>query len=73
MQLRWALVGMLAALMVTHLSALMWGVNACIKNGLEPPEAAAPACTKISNDFQRTAETYIAVILALMATPPDQS
>lgn len=61
----WAL-GMLAALMMTHLSFLGLGASSCRQlmiNGSDVPAQ----CQESTKTIQRAAETYIAIILALLA------
>jgi len=62
----WAL-GLLAILMVSHLMFLGIGASGCrqliVSGHVDIPEQ----CENTSGIFQRAAETYIAIILALMA------
>lgn len=62
----WAL-GMLAFLMVFHLSFLGLGVSGCRTLILREEENVPVQCQEITGVLQRAAETYIAIILALMA------
>lgn len=61
----WAL-AMLAALMMTHLSFLGLGAASCRSLLLEQREIPEQ-CQESTQTIQRAAETYIAIILALMA------
>lgn len=62
----WAL-GMLAFLMVSHLSFLGLGASGCRTLILRGEENIPAQCQQTTEIFQRAAETYIAIILALMA------
>ena len=62
----WAL-GMLAFLMVFHLSFLGLGASGCRTLILRGEENVPVQCQETTEILQRAAETYIAIILALMA------
>ena len=62
----WAL-GMLAFLMVFHMSFLGMGASSCRTLILEQGENIPKECQETPDTLQRAAETYIAIILALMA------
>ena len=62
----WAL-GMLAALMMTHLSFLGLGAASCRTLVLRGEQNVPEQCSESTKTIQRAAETYIAIILALLA------
>lgn len=62
----WAL-GLLAFLMMFHLSFLGLGASGCRTLILRGEENIPEQCKETTNILQRAAETYIAIILALMA------
>lgn len=57
---------MLAALMMAHLGLLALGAGSCVERSKRTRETS-PICKQIPGDLQRAAETYIAVVLALLA------
>ena len=65
----WAL-GLLGVLMVAHLSFLGFGAKHCADLVTRNPELITEQCNKSTDIFQRAAETYVAIILALMAPLP---
>ena len=62
----WAL-GMLAFLMVFHLSFLGLGASGCRALIMRGDETIPAQCQETTSLLQRAAETYVAIILALMA------
>ena len=62
----WAL-GLLAILMISHLSFLGYGATHCHDMSIRNPESITKQCNESTSIFQRAAETYVAIILALMA------
>ncbi len=58
---------MLAFLMVFHLSFLGLGAAGCTTLILRGRAEVPEQCTKTTGILQQAAETYIAIILALMA------
>jgi len=62
----WAF-GMLAFLMVFHLSFLGLGAAGCRTLILRGEQSIPEQCSNSTGILQRAAETYIAIILALMA------
>ena len=62
----WAL-GLLAVLMASHLVFLGIGASGCRQLIIDGRENLPAQCDDTSGIFQRAAETYIAIILALMA------
>ena len=62
----WAL-GMLAVLMASHLTFLGMGASGCRELVIAGRTDIPEQCGDSSGIFQRAAETYIAIILALMA------
>ena len=62
----WALV-LLAVLMASHLAFLGVGASGCRQLIMNGRENLPIQCDNTSGIFQRAAETYIAIILALMA------
>ena len=57
---------MLAALMSAHLLALMAGAVSCVHLAHYNPANVRPFCSEADKAFQEAAETYIAVVLALL-------
>ena len=57
---------MLAALMSAHLMALMAGAISCAYLAHYSPNNTRPFCVEADKAFQEAAETYIAVVLALL-------
>ena len=62
MRLLWALI----VLMAVHLTYLGVALAWCTTRA-----TIGPGCQRFDGTLQKSAETYIAVILALMATPSD--
>ena len=62
----WCL-AMLAALMLTHLTFLGLGASSCRTLVLRGEQNVPEQCNESTKTIQRAAETYIAIILALMA------
>lgn len=67
----WAL-GLLAMLMVSHLMFLGMGASGCRELIIAGRSDIPEQCENTSGVFQRAAETYIAIILALMAPLGDK-
>lgn len=65
----WAL-GLLGFLMAAHLSFLGFGGKVCHDLVMKRPELVGEQCKNATQIFQRAAETYVAIILALMAPLP---
>ena len=65
----WAF-GLLGLLMASHLSFLGFGAKHCHDLVIQNPEAITEQCNESTAIFQRAAETYVAIILALMAPLP---
>lgn len=62
----WAL-GLLGILMVSHLAFLGYGAKHCHDLVMMNPNQITEQCNDSTDIFQRAAETYVAIILALMA------
>ncbi len=62
----WAL-GLLAVLMISHLAFLGIGASGCRELIVAGRKDIPEQCKDTGAIFQRAAETYIAIILALMA------
>ena len=62
----WAL-GLLAMLMVSHMLFLVFSSKHCYELIAANPILAKEQCDNPSETFQEAAETYIALLLALMA------
>lgn len=60
----WTL-GLLGVLMVSHLAFLGFGAKHCSE--LAKQGTFTDQCAKATDIFQRAAETYVAILLALMA------
>jgi len=60
---------MLAMLMAGHLAFLGFAADACDDRAkaLPPGQKTGEVCQRLPNEFQKAVETYIAVILALLA------
>ena len=65
-----AALGLLGVLMVSHLAFLGYGTKHCHDLVTKKPELITEQCNKSTEIFQRAAETYVAIILALMAPLP---
>ena len=69
---RMVVLAMLGGLMTAHLTALGFGVKNCIELSSQHPEIEErPFCKQADGAFQKAVETYIAVILALLAPISD--
>ena len=62
----WVL-GLLGILMVSHLIFLGFGAKHCHDLVTRDPSTITEQCNNSTDIFQRAAETYIAILLALMA------
>jgi len=62
----WAL-ALLGILMVSHLAFLGYGAKHCHDLVMRDPASITEQCNDSTDIFQRAAETYVAIILALMA------
>ena len=60
---------MLALLMAGHLAFLGFAAHSCVERAqaLPPDRQTGEVCQRLPNEFQTAVETYIAVILALLA------
>lgn len=65
----WAL-GLLGVLMCSHLAFLGFGAKHCHDLVTRDPGSITEQCNDSTSIFQRAAETYVAIILALMAPLP---
>lgn len=65
----WAL-GLLGILMTAHLAFLGFGAKHCADLVMRDPALITEQCNESTAIFQRAAETYVAIILALMAPLP---
>jgi len=65
----WVL-GLLGILMFSHLTFLGFGAKHCHDLVIKNPSAITKQCNNSTDIFQRAAETYIAILLALMAPLP---
>lgn len=65
----WAF-SLLGLLMASHLIFLGFGAKNCHDLVMQNPEAITEQCSESTGVFQRAAETYVAIILALMAPLP---
>ena len=63
----WAF-GLLGLLMASHLAFLGFGAKHC--SDLAKADVFTDQCGKSTETFQRAAETYVAILLALMAPIP---
>ena len=61
---------LLGLLMVSHLIFLGYSATHCHDLVTKNPELITEQCNKSTDIFQRAAETYVAIILALMAPLP---
>ena len=63
----WAF-GLLGILMVSHLAFLGFGAKHCAD--MAKAGTFTDQCANATSTFQRAAETYVAILLALMAPTP---
>ncbi len=61
------LLWLLALLMGSHLAALGAGTAYCLRQ-----TSTEPVCQRYDGVLQQTAETYLAVLLALLANPSEE-
>ena len=61
----WVL-GLLGLLMASHLTFLGFAAKHCSNLAIRNPSAMTEQCNNSTNIFQRAAEMYIAILLALM-------
>ena len=57
---------LLGALMAAHMLALMAGAVSCVHMAYQQPDSVRPFCAEADKAFQEAAETYVAVVLALL-------